>query len=171
MKKILTMISAGLLFITTSCTKTQDVQPANDTSLSPQERSAISDNGTKPILLDKTVYYNTQLFNVKLMSYLTLGDGVRPVVNTMYVITESATPGTAARFFPVLNKLPSGNFSNREVWQVVNIIFGPTMPPFQVRSEAEITRLLSVGAVVAEKTDLFYQMMITYSIDPSGDSK
>jgi hypothetical protein len=159
MKTILSIISAGLLFIATSCNKSQDAQPASSQSSDIQQRP----DGSGLSLQTKTVYYSNQLFNVKLRSWI---EGPQALVNTYYVILSNE-PGTAMQYLPVIDKLPSGNFYPTALWQLVNIKFNLGARPYQVRSAEEMIKLIKTNAVTAEKTGILYEMEITYGLDPT----
>jgi hypothetical protein len=169
MKNILILISAGLLLISTSCNKSSDVQPATDNSATSADRTATS--GTtigKQMLQHITVYYNTQRFNVTLQRYLSKSMLSPAAEHTMYVVRESVPEGAKSRFLPVIDALPSGEFSVNQLWRVAYISFGPGLAPYQPVSAEEILKLLSTGAAVAENTDIVYEMMMAPSLDQTS---
>jgi hypothetical protein len=159
MKKILTMISAGLLLVAASCNKSQDILPANDKTTMSQQRP----DGSVQTVQHVTVYYNTQLFNARMMR-ASLTAGVAP--NLVYVFKAQA--GTSLNFLPVVNKLASRNFDKGVVWQQILVSFtADANRPTQPRSEAEIQKMISAGLATAEKTEVYFAMAITYGLDAS----
>jgi hypothetical protein len=162
MKKILTIISAGLLLIATSCNKSQDIQPAASESTSDiQQRTEAGSSSLS--LATRTVYYSTRLFNVKMMRAPLLS---RADINLLYVIKTPA--GTAGHYLPVINKLPSGNFSRTTLWRQIIVTFtADAARPEQPRSEDEIWKMIERGLASAEKTEVYFEMAITYALDSS----
>src|SRR4051812_45778762 len=172
MKKIFMLLSAGLLLLAISCSKTsqQDVQPASDNASATLERTAVTDNNaSRQMLLRATVYYDTKRFNVELQRYQSKIPHTS--MSKMYVITESNPVGTRPRFLPVVDRIPTVNFTVDAVWQQVYITFGPGRAPYQITTSQEVEKLLSTGAVAATPTANFFEMKIQYSIDPSASSK
>jgi hypothetical protein len=163
MKTILTMISAGLLFVSTSCNKTymQDVQPASENT-SVAERSA----SLQPVPMPMPAYFNSKIYMFKTLPYQTQHNN-HVAVNSLFVITAPALPGTFSRFVPIVNALPTTGFSTQALWEQVNITFNATTRPYQLSSTAEIFRLLSLpnSPIVATKTGAFYQVTMNRPID------
>jgi hypothetical protein len=109
MKKILAIISAGLLFVAISCNKSSndDIQPAVNNSTTAADRITLGET-SKQMLVETTVYYNTQRFNVKLQRHQSKTFVSSTAEHTMYVISESAPAGVVTKFLPVIDALPSG---------------------------------------------------------------
>jgi hypothetical protein len=157
MKKIFSIISAGLLFVATSCNKSSDVQPASDQSSEMQQRP----DGSRLGLTTSTVYYSNQLFNVNMLAATIIPNAT---VNLLYVIKAPA--GTSG-YLSVINKLPSGNLDRTVLWQQVVVSFLGDARPTQPHSEAEIAKMISAGLVSVEKTNNYLEMSITYALDSS----
>jgi hypothetical protein len=176
MKTILTMISAGLLFISTSCNKTseQDMQPANDNSISSSERPGPYVNAFQL----STIMFNGTRYTAQLRAYpystaiaADVPDPamIAPTINTMFVIKETVLPGTVARFVPVVSALPTGGFTSSTLWRQVYVTFtSQVTKSYQLLSADEITKMLLVqpnAALVATNTDFYFQMQLAGAID------
>jgi hypothetical protein len=177
MKTILTMISAGLLFIATSCNKSQDVQPAADNSTI-SSTSSTDDNSGRPTLAtynlvaeqinQRVVYFSNLQYAVQMKLYGNVVPGTSlPIsfnrTNTMYLIKESVADGSRSRFLPVLDKLPVTNFTSGALWQVVVLSFNETLTkPWQLTSSKDIQLYLSMpnSGIRATKTNSFFQMQM-----------
>jgi len=167
MKTILTMISAGLLFITTSCDKTQEVKPASDNSSTVSRPMAqISPAVFMPA--QTPVYYNGRIFNVKLQAdnpspYLT-----HVLVNSLYMISAPSLPGTTApRFIPIMNALPTVKFDASTIWEVVSITFTSNVGirPYQLQSLDEIDKLLAQPnpLITENKTGAYFEASLSFN--------
>jgi len=171
MKSILTLLSAGLLFISTSCNKTsmQDVQPPPENSSLTAQR--VDPTVPLPEILTRTVYYNTNRFEVKVMPYDNSQMNTYAVVNTMYIWKEPALAGTA-RLIPVVTALPEGDFSMHALWEIVYINFGiGGLAPHQFLSADEISSLLAQphSPLIATKTGTFVEMkMAPLQVQPAS---
>jgi hypothetical protein len=170
MKTILTMISAGLLLIATSCQKSQDVQPANDNA-STSERGILSGNNlnvsaTSPTRIDeRVVYFNNNRYAVRLQASALppqeAGTTGGMKVNTFYVIREEM--GTKNDFLGILNALPGKQYSPLQLWQVVTLDFiVPYTKPYQLTSADQVAKLLSnpTSGMIATKTTFYFQMQM-----------
>jgi hypothetical protein len=169
MKSIVIILSAGLLFLAISCEKNSsgDIKPSIDNTIV-QERSY---NGSRQIIQELTVFYNTQRFNVRTQHYPSKTYLGKQEINRMYVISEpQLTCTTIKRFLPVVNKLPSGSFSVSVLWQQVNIVFGPSLIPYQIQSSGEVEKLLSMPnpSIALQYTDAFFEMEMSYALDPNS---
>jgi hypothetical protein len=182
MKKILTIISAGLLFMTISCNKSsmQDMQPANasdNTGGNSRVSSPISTTSTG-LISQMTVYYNDALFkvNAKRVTGANLPPtpiNPSPVLHTMYVIKAGNLPGTTVpRFDPILDTAPRFVFTSSDIWQVVIITFtDPTTKPYQFTSAAEITGILygPNSFLSATPTRVYFEMeMAPLMVQPTA---
>jgi hypothetical protein len=169
MKSIITIVSVALLFWATSCEKKPagDVKPDIDNAVA-QERS---DNGSRQMIQDLTAFYNTQRFNVRTQRYQSKTYLGKQEINRLYVISEPQLGGTSTkRFLPAVDKLPSGSFSISVLWQQVNIVFGPSLIPYQIQSSEEVEKLLSMPnpPIALQYTDAFFKMAMSYALDPNS---
>jgi hypothetical protein len=170
MKTILTIISAGVLFIATSCQKSQDVQPAGDNA-STSDRSILPTNNlsasaTSPTRVDeRIVYFNNIQYAVQLQASAlppVSVDGVGATkLNTLYLIRQAL--GTATPFLGIVSLLPQSAYNATALWQVVVVDFtSPYTKPYQLTSADEIAKLLAMptSGMVATKANLYYQMQM-----------
>src|SRR5690348_299590 len=124
MKTILTMISAGLLFIATSCNKSsmQDIKPADDNTTT-AARGGFPETYPRVIMPAQTgVYFDNKVFKINLKTGVPAPYHV--VINSLYVIREPLLPGTMLpRFLPIVNTLPTVNYDESTLWEVVYLTF------------------------------------------------
>jgi hypothetical protein len=155
MKTILTMITAGLLFISTSCTKesAQDVQPAaqgsqvsnNDDGATPSAFSSSSLAGAavyqspataRPALPadQMLVYFMDRLMTVRFQRVDVIGTTPDPRASmdtqTNHTLYNFKVDG--ARMIPVIDAMPTSfNFEKGMLWNQVDIEFVMGVRPQQ----------------------------------------
>jgi hypothetical protein len=163
MKKIFALLSAGLMFVATSCEKNtpQEIQPANDNSFAVAERPAYI---PEPL----SAYVSGQLYNIWSLPYDANPGINHVVVNSMYVVKEQVNPGTP-RFFPVLSSLPPLYFTNHIVWEKVYVMFTAASKPHQFLSSDEIAKALAAPnpSIVIYKTGEFFKLKATSKDQPA----
>jgi hypothetical protein len=165
MKTILTMISAGLLFITTSCNKSsmQDVKPVDDNTTT-AARGGFPETFPRVIMSTQSaIYYNNKTYKVALKTNAPSPYIHHVLVNSLYVIREPLLPGAfSPRFIPIVNALPTINFDASTVWEVVYLTFSDVgMRPFQLQSQQDVNKVISSGLVTVTKTNAFLELALS----------
>ena len=164
MKTILTMISAGLLFISTSCNKSsmQDIKPADDNTAT-ASRGGFPETYPRVIMAAQTgVYYNNKIYKVSVKA-----DAPSPylnhvVVNSMYIIREPLSPTSVPKFIPIVNALPTINYDASTIWEVVYLTFADVgMRPFQLQSQQDVNKVIAGGLVTVTRTNAFFELALS----------
>jgi hypothetical protein len=175
MKTILTMISAGLLFLATSCEKNsnQEMRPADNTPAATTETtnsgkegvpivngadgidlatgvSSIANVDRSDLRIQKTVYYNNAMFNVVLKPSTYVSPTSVSTLNMVPVVNTiyavKPLPGTISLLLPVISALPGREFSSSILWRVELLTFTDlNTKPLQFYSSDEISKMLLVS--------------------------
>lgn len=151
-KKSKILAAAVMLFAAVSCSKTEEVQPANtnyDAGASPD----------RPGIPNQKAYYDDDLFTINLFE---LSDQAAASIiahnkdfNEIYASEDLDEPQT---FRPVIDAIPGPGFN--PLWLQFLIVFNPGYTPHQFTSDEDIDAAVQSGEIKLVNTGEIYRCAV-----------